>query len=100
MSEITLTRSFVHDYDGPDGKELYNFDVKMIRHVLRLGNRNFGWLEFIVDEVGTSCYERVRIIYDGEQIFSAQETRNGDWLVNCCKLPVDSKTWEYIFKVG
>ncbi len=97
MSEITLAKSYIHDYDGPNGNALYNFDLKVIRYVLSVGNRYFGWAEFIVDEVGTSCYKRVRINYDGEQIFNAQETRNGDWWVSWCSLPIDSRTWQYIF---
>ncbi len=99
MSEITLAKSYIHDYDGSNGRELYNFDVNVIRHVLSVGTRDFGWGCFIVDEVGTSCYRRVRINYEGDQIFNAQETRNGDWWVNWCSLPITERIWQYILKV-
>ena len=97
MSDITLAKSLIHNYDGPNGRELYEHDKKVILHLLRAGNRDLGYMSFIVDEVGSYCYKRVQILYEGSPVFNAQETSSGDWWVSWCSLPLNSSLWKYIF---
>ncbi len=96
MSEITLKSNFFHSYDGPNGSYWYSLDQKVIRHILDVGTKDFGYLQFIVDELGSSCYTRVRVLYDGNAVYTAQDTSSGDWWVSLCTLPINSKIWEYI----
>ncbi|MBR3280226.1 MAG: hypothetical protein IKI57_00055 [Clostridia bacterium] len=95
MSDITLARSFVHNYDGPNGKELYEFDKKVIEHLRKGESRDFGYMKFVLDEIG--IYPCVMIFYDDTMIFKAQEVSSGDWWVSWCSLPIDSNVWKYVF---
>ena len=97
MAEITLAKSYIHNYDGPNGKALREHDIKVIEHILKVQYRDLGYMQLVRDEVGTSCYTRVKIIYEGNIVFNAQETSNGDWFVNFCSFPIDSWIWKYVF---
>ena len=98
MSEITLKRNYFHDYSGPNGKDLYSLDQKVIRHILDVGDKDFGYLKFVVDEVGSYCYTRVRVFYDGSNVYCAQQTSSGDWWVSLCTIPNNSVIWNYILR--
>ena len=97
MAEITLCKSYIHDYDGPNGKALRDHDTKVIKRILEVGFLDKGYMSLIRDEIGTSCYDRVRIIYEGNVVFNAQETSSGDWYVSYCSLALDSWLWKYVF---
>ena len=96
MYDITLKSGIFHKYEGANGKALKEFDEKLIKHVLDVGEKNFGYMEFVTREVG--YYTQINIYYDGELIYTAQETSSGDWWVNFCKLSIDSQIWNYVFR--
>ena len=98
MSDITLAENYFHDYKGTYGKEWYDFDKRVIQHICSVGNRDFGYMRFEVDEVGDYCYKRVRVFYENALVYCAQETSSGDWWLSLCRLKSDSPVWQYILK--
>ena len=99
MYDITLTSGLFHNYEGADGNALKEFDKKLIQHIMDVGEKDFGYMQFVIRDVG--YYTQVNVNYDGYgTIFTAQETSSGDWWVNHCKLSIDSPIWKYVFKAN